>query len=390
MPALEKNDNDFLLGNEVLLSKSSYLIKDKRIGLITNTSGVLSNGALFLDSLNKNFNVIKIFTPEHGLRGDDKNENYTDELTGISIVSLYGSKKKPDPYDLENVDAFIYDIQDVGARFYTFINTMFYCMEAAVENKKEMIICDRPLIPDANYVDGFIVEESVKSFVGLLNVPVAYGMTCGELAGYINAEYFNDKCNLSVVKMENYTRETDYESLELRWAKPSPSIYFPSSAVCYLGTCLFEGTNFAEGRGTARPFEYIGASYCDGKKLADELNSFNFKGVTFENITFTPQTITSTSNPPKYIGEVCEGVFINVSDKKTFEPVKAAIAVLVSLKKLFPEFQINGNNFLDKLAGTPELREMLNTGSSYDEIINLYSTRLNEFKINREKYLLYN
>lgn len=389
IPAPEKTDSKFLLGNEVLINNRSSLIKDKQIGLITNTSGVLSNGVLLLDSLNKNFTVTKIFTPEHGLRGDDKNENYTDEPTGIPIVSLYGSKKKPDNTDLENIDVFVYDLQDVGARFYTFINTMYYCMESAVENKKEFIVCDRPMIPNANYVDGFTLDETEKSFVGLINVPVAYGMTCGELANYINAEYFNNKCLLTISKMENYSRGTEYTSLNLPWIKPSPNMYFPASAICYLGTCLFEGTNFAEGRGTDKPFEYIGAPYCDGKILADELNSYNFSGVIFESISFTPQTISSNSNPPKFIGELCGGLFINVTDKKTFEPVKAVIAVLISLKKLFPGFEINKNKFLDKLAGTKDLRLMLNNGGSYEEIINSYNESLNNFKIKREKYLIY-
>lgn len=382
-------EDKFLPGNEVLLTKNSFQIKDKRLALITNTSGVMSNGVLFLDSLYKNFNVVKIFTPEHGLRGDDKNEDYVDGPTGIPVISLYGSKKKPDATDLENVDILVYDIQDVGARFYTFINTMFYCMEAAMENNKEIIVCDRPMIPNANYVDGFMLDNSEESFVGMINVPVAYGMTCGELAKYINGEYFDNKCILSIVAMENYSRETDYTSLNLPWIKPSPNMYFPSSAVSYLGTCLFEGTNFAEGRGTDKPFEYIGAPYCNGKKLADELNKYNFSGVTFENISFTPQTITSASNPPKYVGELCEGVYINVNDKKTFEPVRAGIAVLVSLKKLFPGFNINKNNFLDKLAGTKNLRLMLEKGSSYHEIINSYIGKLSEFKLKRSKYLIY-
>lgn len=379
----------FLLGNESLLQENSLSLKDKRIALVTNTSGILSNGVLFLDSLNKNFTVKKIFTPEHGLRGDDRNENYVDELTGIPIVSLYGQKKKPDASELEDVDVLIYDIQDVGARFYTFINTMYYCMEGAVENNKEVIICDRPIIQNPNYVDGFLLDGNEKSFVGLLNVPIVYGMTCGELAEMINSEYFSSNCKLSVSRMQNYSRDTEYSSLNIAWTKPSPNIYYFSSAVCYAGTCLFEGTNFAEGRGTDKPFEYVGADYCDGKKLSDELNSYNLSGVVFENISFTPAMTASLSNPPKFIGENCEGVYINVTDVKIFEPVKAGIALLVSLKKLFPGFEINKNNFLDKLAGTSELRFMLNSGNSYEEIINSYQSGLNEFKSKREKYLFY-
>ncbi|HMS64470.1 MAG TPA: DUF1343 domain-containing protein [Ignavibacteria bacterium] len=389
-PSGEKNhENKFTLGNENLINSGSVILLNKKIGLITNKSGVTSDGTLFLDVLNKNYQVTNIFTPEHGLRGDDRDENYTDEVTGINIVSLYGAKKKPDAADLQNVDVMVYDIQDVSARFYTFINTMYYCMEAAAENNKEFIVCDRPIIPNGNYTDGFMLDEQLSSFVGLIDVPIAYGMTCGELAQYINAEYFNGNCDLKISNMENYLRSADYTSLNLPWIKPSPNMYFPSSAVCYLGTCLFEGTNFSEGRGTDKPFEYVGAPYCDGNILADEMNAYNFSGVTFESINFIPTTVTSPSNPPKYVGEECGGVYIKVTDLKKFEPVKVEIALIVSLNKLFPEFEIKKNNFIDKLAGTSNLRVMINNGSSYEEIISSYSAALNEFRTKREKYLLY-
>lgn len=384
------SDSKFVLGNENLLSKNTDLISGKSIGLIVNSSSVTSNGDFLPDLLSKNSNVTKIFTPEHGLRGNDRNEDYVDEVTGIQIVSLYGSKKKPDASDLYDTDALVYDIQDVGARFYTFINTMFYCMEAAYENEKEFIVCDRPMIPNAEYADGFMLDDGQESFVGMLHIPIAYGMTCGELAKFINDEYFEGKCRLTVVQMDNYSRDTRYESLNLPWIKPSPNIYFPSSAVSYLGTCLFEGTNFAEGRGTDKPFEYVGAPYCDGKLLADELNSLNLNGVKFESISFTPGTIASNSNPPKFVGENCQGVYIKVTNEKTFEPVKAGLAVLYAANKLFPEFQINENNFIDKLAGTSDLRTMLNDGRSYDEITGSYSNNLEQFKSVRKKYLIYN
>ncbi len=384
-----RNENDFRLGNEVLIGRFQSMLTDKKIGLITNKSGVMQDGSLFLDALSSQFSVTKIFSPEHGLRGDDNESDFIDPVTGIPVVSLYGSKKKPDSNDLENTDVLVYDIQDVGARFYTFINTMFYCIESAVENNKEMIVCDRPLIPYGKYTDGFLLDQDLSSFVGMINIPVAYGMTCGELANFINSEYFQSRCKLNIAMMENYTHETDYGTLKLPWIKPSPNIYYPSSAVSYLGTCLFEGTNFSEGRGTDRPFEYVGAPYCDGDILAEEMNSLNLKGVTFEAITFTPTAITSPSNPPKYVGELCRGVFINVTDKKTFEPVKAGIALLVTLNRLFPGFEIKKNNFIDKLAGTSLLRTMIRSGNSYDQIINSYKDQLAIFRTKRDDFLLY-
>ncbi len=383
------NNNKFQLGNENLLLNYTGLVEYKRSALITNKSGVMSDGSFFLDELIKKSDVKKIFTPEHGLRGDDRDENFTDERTGLQVISLYGNNKKPAQSDLEDVDILIYDIQDVGARFYTFINTMFYCIEAATESGKDFIVCDRPLMPYGNYIDGYMLDESQDSFVGMIDIPIAYGMTCGELAAYINSEYFDNKCKLKVIKMQNYNREMDYESLNLPWVKPSPNIYFPSSALSYLGTCLFEGTNFSEGRGTDKPFEYVGAPYCDGKTLAEEMNSLGLNGVTFESIDFIPTTITSPSNPPKYVGENCSGVYIKVTDKNKFEPVRTGIALLVSLQKLFPEFEIKKNKFLDKLAGTDRLRIAVQRGESAQEIIESYQQELNYFNAVRKNFLLY-
>ncbi|MBS1517502.1 MAG: DUF1343 domain-containing protein [Bacteroidetes bacterium] len=382
-------ESKFILGNENLINDNSGILNGKTSALITNKSGIMQDGSLFLDHLVKVSDVKRIFTPEHGLRGDDKDENYTDESTGLQVVSLYGKKKKPDSQDLRDVDILIYDIQDVGARFYTFINTMYLCMQSALENDREFVVCDRPLIPDGNYTDGFMLDADQESFVGMIDIPVAYGMTCGELAGYINSNYFSNECRLKVIKMSGYSHDTDYESLNLPWVKPSPNIYFPSSAVSYLGTCFFEGTNFSEGRGTDRPFEYAGAPYCDGKVLAEEMNSIGLNGVVFESIEFIPTTVTSPSNPPKYVGEKCSGVYIKVTDKIQFEPVKTGIALLVSLNKLFPAFEIKKNKFIDKLAGTSRLRNSILNGDSLEKIISSYSNELNSFREKRKEHLLY-
>ncbi|MBK6505334.1 MAG: DUF1343 domain-containing protein [Ignavibacteria bacterium] len=381
--------NQFMLGNEALIEMSDSPLKGKRIGLITNNSGVLSDGRLFMDLLSEHHDLRKIFTPEHGLRGNERNEDYTDEATGAFVVSLYGNKEKPASSDLSDVDVLVYDLQDVSARFYTFVNTLYYCMQAATENDKKIVICDRPIIPDANYVDGFVLEDSYKSFVGLLNVPAAYAMTCGELALLINSEYLDNKCDLEISKMKNYSRDMNYDDLNLYWKTPSPNMYFPSTAVAYLGTCLFEGTNFGEGRGSNNPFEYVGAPYCDGDLLARELNSMNFKGVVFEPITFIPKQIMSWQSKPKYADEVCSGVYMKITDRKVAEPYKVAVAILVLLNKRFSQFQINSNNFIDKLAGTDKLRNMIISGRSYEDIISSYQNDLNDFKKIRKKYLLY-
>lgn len=388
---LAKGSNGFKLGNEVLLDERIDLINGKRIALITNGSGVLSNGRSFVDALfdKEDVNIVKVFSPEHGFRIDDFDEDHVDKITGLEIKTLYGKNKKPSRSDLQDIDVLVYDIQDVGARFYTFINTMYYCMEAAYSSDKKMIICDRPMIGNLAYADGFLLEPDLKSFVGLLDIPVAYGMTCGELANFINGEYFDGNLDLEVIKMKEYNRDVDYDSLCLEWKKPSPSMYFPSTAVVYPGTCFLEGTNFSEGRGTDKPFEYIGSPYCDASLLKEELDSYGFQGVEFEEISFVPESISSPSNPPKFVDKICEGIFVKVTDKKLFEPVKVGIAVLLSLDKLFPDFKFRKDNYIDKLAGTRALREMINDGNSFEEIINFYQDDLNNYKDLRKKYLLY-
>jgi uncharacterized protein YbbC (DUF1343 family) len=229
----------------------------------------------------------------------------------------------------------------------------------------------------------------VNHLSGLLDVPISYGLTCGELSNYLNDYYFEGKLNLEVVQMNGYTRNTNYTDLNLKWVNPSPSIYFPSSAVCYTGTCLFEGTNLSEGRGTDKPFEYIGAPYVDADKLISELEQYNLPGVKFEKRSYVPSSITSPSNPPKYVGEQCEGVYINVQDKNTFQPVETAIAILISAKKLFPQFSWRKDNFIDKLAGTKSFRSMVNSNEDLASIVSSYQKNLDVFKSVRDKYIIY-
>ena len=381
-------ESKFRLGNEVLLDKELNSVKNKNIALIINQTSILSDGTYFLDALlEKGINVVKIFSPEHGIRGD---ETYVevDPKTGIPIVSLYGGKFKPDKTDLIDVDVLIYDIQDVGARFYTYTSTLYYVIESAVENGKQLIICDRPVIINADYVDGFMLDESFETFVGKIPTPVCYGMTSGELANFLNAVFHSKSQLITISKMTFYFHSTDYESLNLTWVKPSPNIFIPASAICYPATCFLEGTNVSEGRGTSRPFEYVGAPWCKSFPFSDELNSYNLPGVVFEALIFRPvEKISSFS--PKFFNEQCGGIFIHVTDKNKFEPVKAGVAILVALKKLYPEFRINKDNYIDKLAGTDRLRKMINNGDSYNEIIESWQPELDTFKELRKRYLLY-
>lgn len=379
----------FKLGNEIILSENISGLKDQRVALLTNQTGILPDGTHIIDAMvEKGINVVKIFSPEHGIRGD---ENYSDkdEKTGIPIVSLYNGKVKPSAADLADVDVIVYDIQDVGARFYTYTSTLYYAIESAAANNKKFIVCDRPMVINPDYVDGFMLEASNSSFVGTIPTPVCYGMTCGELANFLNNSDFGNSNNIEVIKMTGYKRSTEYTTLNLKWVKPSPNMFTPNTAVCYPSTCFLEGTNVSEGRGTDKPFEYCGAPWVNSESFAAELNSYNLAGVKFEAASFTPSEKIS-NYPPKFFGKECAGVFINVTDKNKFEAVKCGVAILVSLNKLFPEFKINKDNFIDKLAGTSDLRKMIISGNSFDSIIQSWEGNLNSFKNERIKYLLYN
>ncbi len=377
----------FKLGNEVLLQYKPEELKSYRIGLITNQTG-RTQKEFFLDELVRlKCNVVKIFSPEHGIRGDESYSS-VDEKTGIPIVSLYGEKKKPSANDLSDVDVLLYDIQDVGSRFYTYTSTLYYCIQSAIENSKMIVICDRPVVINPDYVDGFMLEQSFSSFVGKIPTPVCYGMTCGELAMFLKGESFGGSELIKFSPMESYSRNTDFVSLNLIWVKPSPSMFYPSTALCYPATCFLEGTNVSEGRGTEKPFEYFGAPWVNSNTLADELNSCNLFGVKFEAVTFTPSEKISLY-PPKFFNKQCFGVFINVTDKNKFEPVNCGVAILISLNKLFSEFRFNKDNFIDKLAGTDKLRKSIVSGKTLDEIVSMWSEEVNSFKQTREKYLLY-
>ncbi len=379
----------FRLGNQVLLSDKLDEIASKRVALLTNQTGILPDGTHIIDALiAKGIDVVKIFSPEHGIRGD---ENYADrdDKTGIPIVSLYNGKTKPDASDLADVDVLIYDIQDVGARFYTYTSTLYYAIEACKRFNRQIIVCDRPMIINPEYVDGFSLDGKFESFVGMIPTPVCYGFTCGELASFINGEIYSGAAPLEVIKMTGYNRGADYNSLKLTWVKPSPNIFTASTAVCYPATCFLEGTNVSEGRGTEKPFEYFGAPWVNAQSLADELNSYGLSGVSFEPLTFTPSEKIS-SYPPKFFGKECGGVFINVSDKNKFEAVKCGVAILAALNKLFAEFKFNKDNYIDKLAGTDILRRNVKAGADYLQIVQLWEKDLSDFKNGRTKYLIYN
>lgn len=387
------------VGAEILIEKHLDLIKGKKIGIVTNHTGILPDGRHIVDVLNEieDVKVVALFGPEHGIRGevpDGKSISHgVDTKTGIPVFSLYGEVKKPTTEMLKDIDVLIFDIQDVGARFYTYISTMSYCMEACAEMGKKFIVLDRPNPVRGVYVDGPILEPRFKSFVGLHPIPVAHGMTVGELAKMFNEEAWLEngmKADLTVIKMENYSRKLWFDQTGLPWIKPSPNMMTLKTAIVYTATCFIEGTNVSEGRGTQHPFEWIGAPWIDGSKLANELNSYNLPGVRFEPISFIPTDIEKVTVDPKYEGERCSGIYLNVYDREKFEPVKVGVYILYALKKLHPDKFKWRTAGQDRLWGTDKIRLMIDEGKKPEEIIKTWESELKKFLSIRQKYLLYN
>jgi uncharacterized protein YbbC (DUF1343 family) len=375
----------FKLGNEVLISEKSELIKNKRIALITNKTGIVQNGNYFYKELLDNgMNVVKIFTPEHGFTTDDK---YNDNLS-IPVISLYNSEKSFSKSDIEDVDIFIFDIQDLGARFYTYTSTLYLTLKDAIKYNKEYIVCDRPCIANPNYIGGFMLEEKFNSFVGMIPTPAMYGLTIGELGEYLKDIISPGYNDFFVIQIKNYTRKTCYEDLYLKWINPSPNITSLESGRIYPALCFLEGTNISEGRGTETPFQIFGAPFCKSQELLDMLNDYHFQGVKFESIDFTPEMKIS-SYEPKFMNQLCSGIKITVTDFSRFEPVDLSVAILISLKKSSEQFKWTNKNYIDKLAGTDKLRKMIDSGKTLEDIKNICEGERDEYRNKIKKYLIY-
>ncbi len=374
-------------GIEVLLSEQLGLIRGKRIGLITNHTGVDRKLRHDIDAFisTPGLRLVALFSPEHGIRGTvqagEKVRSGVDEKTGIPVYSLYGEKTQPTEDMLKEVDVLVYDIQDVGCRFYTYISTLGQCMEAAARKKIPFIVLDRPNPLGGEAVEGPSLKPEFRSFVGAFPIPIRYGLTPGELAGFIKDTQKLDVA-LAVAKLKNWRRSQWYDETGLVWVPPSPNIPTLEAALVYPGTCLMEGTNLSEGRGTTKPFELIGAPWIDGLKLAESLNRTNLPGVLFRATAFTPTF-------SKFSGEACQGVQLHIVDRKTFRPLLTALAILKEIRSAYPsQFQFTNKHF-DRLAGSDELRKSLEQNLAVEKIVAAWDASVKEFEVARMKYLLY-
>jgi uncharacterized protein YbbC (DUF1343 family) len=291
---------------------------------------------------------------------------------------------------LENIDLILYDLQDIGSRFYTYISTLFYVIEAAAENNIPVIVLDRPDPVGGGKVEGPVLDPGFKSFVGVSSIPVLYGLTAGELAQcFIGEDLLSARPNLRVIKMKNWKRESLFSDYNLKWINPSPNIPDFETAVIYPSTAFLEGTNISEGRGTAKPFRQIGAPFINSEDLINELNKFQHNGISFKPVSFIPAAITGRAENPKYLNLSCNGILISIEDPAEFRPLDFSIQLLYVLHKLYPEKLKFNSVFFDRLMGENHTRKMITGNKSPEEITNSWKPGLEKFLKIRTKYLLY-
>lgn len=370
-------------GIDVLASENYASLAGMRVGLITNHSGLDSTGRRTFDLLRNapDVKVAALFSPEHGLYGnlDEKVASGTEPTTNLPVYSLYGNVRRPTDEMLEGLDALVFDIQDAGVRFYTYISTMSYAMEAAAKKGIDFYVLDRPNPINASQVQGPVMDSDMKSFTGCFPLPVRHGMTVGELARMFNEEN-NIGAKLHVIKMEGYERKSWYDETGLLWVSPSPNLRTLTETALYPGVAIVEGANVSVGRGTDTPFELLGAPWINGKKLASYLNKRGIKGVHFEPVKFKPRS-------DRYENTLCGGIKIALKDRKSLDSPKLGMEIASALYRLYPrDFQ------LDKTLGMIGARSVLQSikkRQNPKSIAMNWQDRLNEFQEKRSRYLLY-
>ena len=374
------------------------LFKNKKVGIITNHTAYNSHGLHITDIfLNmENVQLTALFGPEHGIRGDAdagaEIDSGIDPLSGIPIYSLYGSTRKPNPEMLEEVDVLVFDIQDIGSRFYTYIWTMALAMEAAAEQDIPFVVLDRPNPLNGNSVEGNILETKFSTFVGLYPIPIRHGMTVGELAQMFNGEgWLKDgiQANLNIVPLKNWPRASWYDQTGLKFINPSPNMPDFKTAVIYPGLCLIEGTNVSEGRGTLEPFLQFGAPWIDKKQFSSALNALKLPGVRFQEETFTPRSIKGMSTNPKHQDKLCFGARIEVTDRSVLKAYETGVRVIELIHKLYPDSMEWRQSHFDRLCGTAKIRESIITNKNLDSLLNSIRQDEDLFRNKRQKYLLY-
>jgi len=382
------------LGLESLLAERLDLIAGRRVGLVASPSSVDQALTSTVTGLHQHprVNLVALFGPEHGLRGEaqagEPVSTYSDPVTGLPVYSLYGDTQKPTPEMLRDVDVLIFDLQDAGVRFYTYLATLAYVMQAAAEQRLPLIVLDRPAPIGGHKVEGPLLDPAYRSFVGPYPIPIRYGMTIGEIARLLN-ETFGIGCPLEVVPMSGWKRGMWFDQTGLPFVPPSPNLPTLQSLILYPGTCLVEGTNLSEGRGTTRPFEYIGAPWMDAEDLAQRLNDLALPGVRFRPVYFVPAFSKHRDQP-------CQGVHLYVQDREQFQPLTVTLHLLACIRSAYLDhfawhepWTCGGHYPIDLLSGGSAVRDHLDAGRPVAELVDGWAGALRAFCDCRARVLLY-
>jgi uncharacterized protein YbbC (DUF1343 family) len=382
-----------------LASEGSPLLAGRRIGLLCNPTAVDASlrHAIDLLSARPELELTALFGPEHGVRGDAQDMigvvDARDAATGLPVFSLYGSTEaslSPTAEMLDAIDVMVFDIQDVGSRYYTFVWTMVLAMRACAKAGKPFVVLDRPNPIGGVHVEGPAIDPGFESFVGLVSCPTRHGLTAGEIARWRHAVEKLD-CELLVIAMTGYERDSWFEHTGLPWILPSPNMPTVDTALVYPGMCLVEGTELSEGRGTTRPFELVGAPHLDGQRLAADLAAMQLPGVAFRPVVYTPTF-------HKHAGQACGGVQLHVTDREAFRPLRTGVAFLAACRAQNPDafrWRAKAYEFVDAipaidlLAGSPALRLGIEAGATLDELTARWPRDEGAFTDERAQYLLY-
>ncbi|MFI8299394.1 exo-beta-N-acetylmuramidase NamZ domain-containing protein [Streptomyces nigra] len=376
-------------GFERLAADGYALLDGQKVGIVTNPTGVTRDVRHIVDVMHADDRVdlTAVFGPEHGFRGTAQaggsEGRHDDPATGLPVYDTYLKSGRPlaDIFTASGVDTVVFDIQDAGARFYTYIWTLYDCMEAAQLAGKRFVVLDRPNPVTGRAALGPVLHKEFATFVGRQPIAQAHGMTVAELALLFNGEFLTDPVPLETVRMTGWRRSDFYDASGLPWVPPSPNMPTPDTALVYAGTCLFEGTNLSEGRGTTRPFELLGAEGVD-RRWAAAVNELELPGVRFREAYFAPTF-------SKFQGKTIGGVQLHVHDRAAFDPVRTGVALLVTAKRTWSGFAWRADNWIDKLTGSTQVRTMIDAGADTDEVVAGWQHELAAFRRVRREYLLY-
>ncbi|MEU2162810.1 DUF1343 domain-containing protein [Streptomyces sp. NPDC019208] len=376
-------------GFERLAADGYRLLSGERVGVVTNPTGITRDARHLVDVMHADDRVdlVAVFGPEHGFRGTAQaggsEGRYDDPATGLPVYDTYLKSGQPlaDVFTASGVDTVVFDIQDAGARFYTYIWTLYDCMVAAVLAGKRFVVLDRPNPVTGRAALGPVLDKAFATFVGREPIAQAHGMTVAELARLFNGEFLTAPAELDVVRMSGWRRDHFHDATDLPWVPPSPNMPTPETALVYSGTCLFEGTNLSEGRGTTRPFELLGAEGID-RAWAEAANALGLPGVRFREAYFAPTF-------SKFQGKTVGGVQLHVHDREVFDPVRTGIGLLVTAKRSWSGFAWRPDNWIDKLTGSTRVRTMIDAGAGTDEVVGAWQQDLAAFRAVRREYLLY-